>query len=172
MAAAKQLRSDLVAKDESPLGAAVQHFGEYTLLEKLGEGGMGVVYKAQHRRMKRFVAVKMIARREIGSPEAVKRFYREVETAAKLNHPNIVQAHDASEHDGVHYLVMEYVQGKDLATLVKENGPLPIHQAVDCVIQVARGLQYAHEHQHRPSRHQAQQPAALISPSGRGRVRA
>ncbi len=144
MAAVEQIRTDLVAEDESPLGAAVQHFGEYDLLEKLGEGGMGVVYKAQHRRMKRFVAVKMIAKREIGSPDAEKRFYREVETAAKLNHSNIVQAYDASEHEGVHYLVMEYVEGKDLAVLVNESGTLPIAQAVDYVIQAARGLQYAH----------------------------
>jgi serine/threonine-protein kinase len=118
-------------------------FGEYVVLDKLGEGGMGVVLKAQHRRMKRLVAVKMIARKEIGSPDAVERFYREVQAAAKLNHPNIVAAYDASEHEGVHYLVMEYVQGQDLSALVKERGPLPIGQAVDCVIQAARGLQYA-----------------------------
>ena len=120
-------------------------FGEYVVLDKLGEGGMGVVLKAEHRRMKRLVAVKMIAKKEIGAPDAIKRFHREVEAAAKLNHPNIVQAHDASEHDGIHYLVMEFVEGKDLAALVKERGPLPITQAVDCVVQAARGLQYAHE---------------------------
>jgi serine/threonine-protein kinase len=120
-------------------------FGEYVVLDKLGEGGMGVVLKARHRRMKRLVAVKMIATKELGSPDAVKRFYREVEAAAKLNHSNIVQAHDASEHEGVHYLVMEYVEGKDLAAIVKERGPLPIAQAVDYVVQAARGLQYAHE---------------------------
>jgi serine/threonine-protein kinase len=89
-------------------------FGEYVVLDKLGEGGMGLVLKAQHRRMKRFVAVKMIAKKAIGSPDAVKRFYREVEAAAKLMHPNIVAAYDASEHDGIHYLVLEYVEGKDL----------------------------------------------------------
>ena len=70
-----------------------------------------------------------------------------MEAAAKLNHSNIVQAYDASEHEGVHYLVMEYVEGKDLAVLIAENGPLPIAQAVDYVIQAARGLQYAHKHQ-------------------------
>ncbi|MGA2034637.1 MAG: bifunctional serine/threonine-protein kinase/formylglycine-generating enzyme family protein [Thermoguttaceae bacterium] len=120
-------------------------FGEYVVLDKLGEGGMGIVLKAQHRRMKRLVAVKMIAKKEIGSPDAIKRFYREVEAAAKLNHPNIVTAHDASEHEGVHYLVMEYVEGKDLAALAKERGPLPIGQTVDYIVQAARGLQYAHE---------------------------
>jgi WD40 repeat protein/formylglycine-generating enzyme required for sulfatase activity/serine/threonine protein kinase len=147
MAAAKHLPADPVSQDGPRLGGSVREFGEYVLLDKLGEGGMGVVYKAQHRRMKRLVAVKTISRREIGSPDAVKRFYREVETAAKLNHPNIVQAYDASEHDGVHYLVMEYVEGEDLAALVKEHGALPIAQAVDYVLQAARGLQYAHKHQ-------------------------
>ena len=147
IAAAEHLPSNVVPEDGSPLGATVQNLGDYDLLEKLGEGGMGVVFKAQHRRMKRLVAIKMIARREIGSPDAVKRFYREVEAAAKLNHSNIVQAYDAREHDGVHYLVMEYVEGKDLAAVVKQRGPLPIAQAVDYVIQAARGLQYAHKHQ-------------------------
>lgn len=92
-------------------------FGDYRVLDKLGQGGMGVVLKAEHRRMKRLVAVKMIAGAAMRSPEAVKRFYREVEAAARLNHPNIVQAYDASEHDGVHYLVMEYVEGKDLGAI-------------------------------------------------------
>ena len=119
-------------------------FGEYVVLDKLGEGGMGVVLKAQHRRMKRFVAVKMISRKVIGSPDVVKRFFREVEAAAKLMHPNIVAAHDASEHEGVHYLVMEYVEGKDLAAIVKDRGPMAMQTAVECILQAARGLQYAH----------------------------
>jgi hypothetical protein len=105
-------------------------FGDYRVLDKLGQGGMGVVLKAEHRRMKRVVAVKMISGAALKSPDAVKRFYREVEAAAKLNHPNIVQAYDAGEHEGGHYLVMEYVEGKDLGAIVKEKGPLPIAQAV------------------------------------------
>ena len=120
-------------------------FGEYRVLDKLGQGGMGVVLKAQHQRMDRIVAVKTIAGTALRSPDAAKRFYREVKAAAKLNHPNIVQAYDASEHEGIHYLVMEYVEGKDLAALVKEKGPLRIDQAVDYIIQAARGLQYAHK---------------------------
>ena len=121
-------------------------FGEYTVLDKLGQGGMGVVLKAQHRRMKRMVAVKVLPASAMKSPDAVKRFYREVEAAAKLNHPNIVQAHDASEHEGIHYLVMEYVEGSDLGALLKQHGPLPIPQAVNCILQAARGLEYAHRH--------------------------
>jgi serine/threonine-protein kinase len=120
-------------------------FDEYVILDKLGQGGMGVVLKAEHRRMKRLVAIKVIAPAAVKSPDAVRRFYREVEAAARLSHPNIVAAHDAREYRGSHCLVMEYVEGKDLAVIVKENGPLPVRQAVDCILQAARGLQYAHE---------------------------
>ena len=79
------------------------------------------------------------------SPDAVKRFQHEVKAAARLDHPNIVAAHDAGDHHGTHYLVMQYVDGKDLGAIVKERGPLPISQAVDYIIQTARGLQYAHK---------------------------
>jgi serine/threonine-protein kinase len=80
---------------------------------------MGMVLKAEHRRMKRVVAVKMISAASLKSPDAVKRFYREVEAAAKLEHPNIVAAHDAAEYEGVHYLVMQFVDGKDLSSSLK-----------------------------------------------------
>jgi serine/threonine-protein kinase len=120
-------------------------FGEYVVLDKLGQGGMGVVLKAQHRRMDRIVAVKMISGAALKSPDAARRFYREVKAAAKLEHTNIVTAYDASEHEGGHYLVMQFVDGKDLAAIVKEQGPLPVSQAMDFIIQAARGLQYAHE---------------------------
>jgi len=113
-------------------------FGEYRVLDKLGQGGMGVVLKAQHQRMDRIVAVKMISAKAIGSPNAVQRFYREVRAAARLNHPNIVQAYDASEHEGVHYLVMEYVEGRDLAAIVREKGQL--RQSDGCIrLQTAVG---------------------------------
>ncbi|HUT88143.1 MAG TPA: protein kinase [Thermoguttaceae bacterium] len=118
--------------------------GDYVVLDKIGAGGMGQVLKAQHRRMKRIVAVKLLPPAAMKSPEAVRRFYREVEAAAKLAHPNIVTAHDAGDHEGLHYLVMEYVEGRDLARIVSDDGPLPIELAVDCVLQAARGLEYAH----------------------------
>jgi formylglycine-generating enzyme required for sulfatase activity/serine/threonine protein kinase len=120
-------------------------FDQYVILDKLGQGGMGMVLKAEHRKMKRRVAIKVISPTAVKSPEAVRRFYREVEAAAQLSHPNIVAAYDANEHSGTHYLVMEYVEGRDLAAIVKEHGPLPVRQAVECVVQAARGLQYAHE---------------------------
>jgi serine/threonine protein kinase len=119
-------------------------FGEYTVLEKLGEGGMGVVYKAQHRRLKRIVAVKVLNPALTKDEHLLKRFHREVEAAARLNHANIVAAVDANEQDGVHYLVMEFVDGPDLARLVKERGPLPVPRAVDYIVQAAGGLAHAH----------------------------
>jgi serine/threonine protein kinase len=119
-------------------------FGEYVVLDKLGEGGMGVVLKARHRRMDRLVAIKVLPPAAMKQPGAVERFHREVEAAARLSHPNIVTAHDAGEHQGMHYLVMEYVEGHDLATIVKDRGPLEVRQAVECTLQAARGLEYAH----------------------------
>ena len=96
--------------------------GNYVVLDKIGQGGMGQVYKAQHKRMKRVVALKVLPSAMTKTPEAVQRFQREVEAAAKLAHPNIVTAYDADEADGVHFLVMEYVEGEDLAELVREQG--------------------------------------------------
>lgn len=118
--------------------------GNYVVLEKLGKGGMGAVYKAQHKRMKRIVALKMLPSSATKSPELVKRFQREVEAAARLSHPNIVTAHDADEAKGVHFLVMEFVEGRDLHALVKEEGALSVARAVDYVTQAAKGLEYAH----------------------------
>ena len=119
-------------------------FDEYIILDKIGQGGMGVVLKAQHRRMERIVAVKKLPTAALESEDAVKRFYREVKAAARLTHPNIVAAYDAREHEGVHYLVMEYVEGRDLAETLKERGPLPVEEAVEYIIQAARGLEFAH----------------------------
>jgi len=120
--------------------------GEYVILDKLGQGGMGLVLKAEHRRMKRLVALKVLSPKVTKTPEALRRFQREVEAAARLTHPTIVIAHDAGEASGTHFLVTEYVDGGDLSSLVKKQGPLPLDLALDCILQAARGLQYAHEH--------------------------
>jgi len=96
------------------------------------------VFKAYHRRMERVVALKMLPAAMARMPEAVKRFQREAKAAAKLSHPNIVTAHDADEAGGVHFLVMEYVEGQDLGALVKERGPLSVATAVDCRAKTAR----------------------------------
>src|SRR5687767_9904656 len=118
--------------------------GQYVVLDKIGAGGMGQVYKAQHKRMKRVVAVKVLPQAATKSPDAVKRFQREVEAAARLSHPNIVIAHDADEANGTHFLVMEYVDGHDLNSLEKLGRPLTVAEALNYVIQAARGLAYAH----------------------------
>lgn len=116
--------------------------GNYVVLERLGAGGMGQVFKAKHRVMERVVALKVLP---IGHKEdAVKRFHREVKAAARLVHPNIVTAYDADFAKGCHFLVMEYVDGMNLSQFVKENGPFPPDQAAACVVQAARGLAYAH----------------------------
>ena len=149
--------------------AVPRFLDDYELLEKLGSGGMGVVYKARHQRMKRLVAVKLISARNLGSPDAVKRFYREIEAAAKLHHPNIVEAYDAREQEGIHYFVMEYVEGEDLAAVGKRCGPLSVPTAVDYILQAARGLDYAHKH---GIVHRDIKPSNLLvsvpSPFGRG----
>ncbi|MGD9645330.1 MAG: protein kinase [Pirellulales bacterium] len=118
--------------------------GNYVVLDEIGAGGMGVVFKAEHRRMKRLVAVKLLPPTLTNSPNAISRFHREVEAAAKLTHPNIVAAYDADEAAGAHFLVMEYVAGTDLSRYVRSRGPVDIPTAVDLITQVARGLDHAH----------------------------
>ncbi len=119
--------------------------GSYTILDKIGAGGMGQVFKAEHRRMERIVAIKILPAVMTKDAAAVARFEREVRAAAKLEHPNIVTAHDSDESGGVHFLVMQLVEGSDLSALVKKSGPLGVEKAVDYILQVARGLDYAHE---------------------------
>ncbi len=119
--------------------------GNYVILDKLGQGGMGMVLKAEHKVMKRLVAVKVISAAAMKSKDAVQRFHREVEAAAKLTHPNIVNANDADEAKGTHFLVMEYIEGDDLSVLVKKGGPLSVNAAIDAILQAARGLEYAHK---------------------------
>ncbi|HET6884152.1 MAG TPA: SUMF1/EgtB/PvdO family nonheme iron enzyme [Pirellulales bacterium] len=124
----------------APLG----RIRDYELLEKLGEGGMGAVYKALHVKLKRPVAIKILPRERLLDPQAVARFNREMEAVGQLIHPNIVLAHDAGEADGQHYLVMELVEGMDLTQLVARLGPLPIADACELVRQAALGLAHAH----------------------------
>ena len=119
--------------------------GNYVILDKLGEGGMGRVYKARQLRLNRLVALKVVRPGLLENATVQKRFQREATAAAQLAHPNIVRLFDADQVDGTHFLAMEFVQGSDLAKLVKENGPLPIVQACDYVRQAALGLQHAHD---------------------------
>ena len=119
---------------------------DYELLSKLGQGGMGTVYKARHSRLKRIVALKVMTTPRLQDPRAVARFEREMEAIGRLDHPNIVRATDAGESDGLHYLVMEYVPGSDVSTLAMLAGPMPVADACEIARQAALGLQHAFEH--------------------------
>jgi serine/threonine protein kinase/Leucine-rich repeat (LRR) protein len=118
--------------------------GNYVILDKIGQGGMGTVFVARHKRMNRLVALKVLPTSLSGIAEAVIRFQREVEAAAKLHHQHIAAAYDADEASGVHFLVSEYVDGPNLAAYVRDKGPLPVAAAVRLAAQAAQGLAAAH----------------------------
>ncbi|MEQ9411425.1 MAG: serine/threonine-protein kinase [Fuerstiella sp.] len=118
--------------------------GTYVLMDRVGRGGMGQIFRARHQLMKREVAIKFMLPPTNYTGDAVARFRREVEAAAKLDHPRIVRALDAGERDGAWYLVMEYVSGLTLRDLVKKDGRLSVTQTLNIVCQIADALQYAH----------------------------
>ena len=118
---------------------------QYVLLEKIGEGGMGQVYRAKQRNLDRVVALKVIRKECLDNPKVISRFQREIRAAGHLSHPNIVRAYDADQVGNTYYIAMEYIDGVDLARMVKDNGPLPVEQACDLIQQAALGLQHAHE---------------------------
>jgi len=120
--------------------------GQYEIVEQIGRGGMGTVYNAVHTRLKRPVAIKVLSAGRLQDPQAIARFQREMEAVGRLDHPNLVRAHDAGEVDGQHFLVMEFLDGTDLTKLVRQGGPLPVADACEVVRQAALGIQYAHEH--------------------------
>jgi len=121
------------------------HLGQYRILDQLGQGGMGRVFKAQHLAMSRTVALKILAPHLLKTEKAQQLFVREVRTVGRLIHPNIVTAFDANQVGERYYLVLEYIEGPNLDQLVREHGPLPVGQACDFIRQVAQGLQYAFE---------------------------
>lgn len=129
-----------------PVSAVLNGHPRYRILSQLGAGGMGVVYLAEHRLMKRRVALKVVLDASLNDPEAAARFHREVEVAARMSHPNVVAAHDAEQFNGTTFLVMEYVPGTNLSALVSQNGRLSVGTAIEYIRQAALGLQHAHEH--------------------------
>ena len=121
------------------------YLGPYRILDQLGQGGMGRVYKALHQTMNRVVALKVLSPQVVNTERAKQLFLREVQAAAQLSHPNIVMAFDANENEGRHYLAMEYVAGPNLERYVKKHGPLPVGLACEIIFQAANGLQHAHD---------------------------
>jgi serine/threonine protein kinase len=118
--------------------------GPFHLLDRLGTGGMGQVFKARHQIMHRLVALKILRPEMLKNDDAPRRFLREAQAAARLNHPNIVTLYDAGDINGTFYLAMELIDGADLAKHVRTSGPLPIACACDYLRQVAEGLHHAH----------------------------
>jgi serine/threonine protein kinase len=119
--------------------------GPYILMERLGEGGVGHVFKARHMHMQRLVAIKFLRSDMVNNTEVLGRFYREIQAVSQLVHPNVVLAHDAGPIGNTHFMAMEYVEGTDLEKLVKQQGPLPVEQACDYIRQSALGLQHIFE---------------------------
>lgn len=123
----------------------VQSIRDYDITGILGRGGMSTVYKAVHRRLKRNVALKVLPCDRFDRPESITRFEREMEVLGCLTHPNIVQAFDAGDQDGQHYLAMELIDGENLSELIRRTGPLKIADACSLISQIACGLQFAHQ---------------------------
>jgi serine/threonine protein kinase len=124
--------------------AAGSTLGPYRIEKKLGEGGMGAVYKATHQHLEKSFAVKVLPPALTQNPDAVARFRREMKAVGKVDHPHIVRATDAGEANGVHFLAMEFVEGTDLQQLVRTRGPLSVANACKATRQAAMALLAAH----------------------------
>ena len=123
---------------------AGQQLLHYRLIEKIGEGGMGVVWKAVDTTLNREVAIKVLPPAFTDDPERLARFEREAKVLASLNHPNIAAIHSLHEANGVRFLALELVDGEDLAQRLM-RGPLPVEEAVERALQIAQALEVAHE---------------------------
>jgi serine/threonine-protein kinase len=122
-----------------------EQIGKYRILERVGRGGMGTVFKARDPVLDRLVALKVISSESDATDELKARFYREAQACAKLNHPNIVVVHDLGEADGQLYIVMEFLEGAELKHLIAERRPLSVEQKLGLMTQICDGLHYAHQ---------------------------
>lgn len=121
--------------------------GRYQIIERIGGGGMALVYKAQDLLLNRYVAIKVLRQQFVNDEEFIRRFRREAQSAASLSHPNIVSVYDVGQEDEIHYIVMEYVEGQNLNEIIKERAPLQVEEAVRIASQIADALDHAHHNQ-------------------------
>lgn len=140
----------------------------YTVLELISGGGMAMVYKARCDLLNRIVAIKILKPEFSGDEDFVRRFRREAQAAASLSHPNIVGIYDVGEEDGLHYIVMEYVEGNTLKDLIAQKAPMPLREVIDIGIQICDALQCAHRNKivHRDIKSHN----IMITPEGRVKV--
>ncbi len=124
----------------------MERIGRYELRDKLGQGGMGVVYRAFDTLLQRIVAVKVISATIDGNPDLRERFFREARAAGQLSHRNIITIHDLGEHEGVPYLAMEYLEGEDLQRRMAGPDRMSISHKLDLAIEICEGLEFAHTH--------------------------
>lgn len=130
--------------EQEPGDSGQRYFGDYELLGEIARGGMGVVYRARQLSLNRVVALKAVLHGPFSSPDFVRRFRTEAEAAASLRHPNIVSVYEVGEHDGHHFLSMEYVEGQNFAEVAREQ-PLPARRAAAYLKTMAEAVEYAHE---------------------------
>jgi serine/threonine-protein kinase len=124
----------------------MERIGRYELRDKLGQGGMGVVYRAFDTLLHRVVAVKIISATIDGNPDLRERFFREARAAGQLSHPNIITIHDLGEENGIPYLAMEYLEGEDLQRRMSGHDRMSLSHKLDLAIEICEGLQFAHNH--------------------------
>ena len=121
--------------------------GRYELIEKIGEGGMAVVYKGKDRLLNRYVAIKILRPEYTKDEQFIESFRRESQAAAGLSHPNIVGVYDVGKEGNIHFIVMELIDGKTLSEVIKEKGRLEYKEAINITLQVASALSLAHKNQ-------------------------
>src|SRR5205814_4992091 len=132
-------------KQKSDRAKTFGDFGDYELLDVIGRGGQGVVYRARQKSLNRIVALKVIGLGHWATEAHLKRFRLEAEAAASLEHPGIVPIHEVGQREGSCYFSMKFIEGGQLDELVKRE-PMPIRRAVELIAKVARTVHYAHEH--------------------------
>ncbi|HEY9756361.1 MAG TPA: protein kinase [Oculatellaceae cyanobacterium] len=132
-----------VEADDPLVGTTIAEY--YEILEVLGHGGMGVVYKARHREMDRVVAIKMLRAHLVSQKEVLKRFQQEVRASSRINHPHVVGVHDYGLYNGLPYIVMDYLKGDTLSQVLGKEGGLSVHRATKIILQACEALAFAHK---------------------------